>query len=308
MIEDKKVPIQDIIDKFSLEIVAGGESIEDKNITVSEIKRPGIELAGFWDHFSPERVQLLGMTEISFLNELSQNVLQKRVKKLMSYNLNCVIISRNLDIPQIVVEKGKENQIPLLRTPTATTRFISHLTNFLERKLAPQKVIHGVLVDIYSIGVLIKGESGIGKSETAIELVKRGHRLVADDLIIVKKIGEEELYGYAPEKSRHFLEMRGIGIINVRSLFGAGAVKDDVPIQMITTLKRWNEIENYDRLGLDSVSTELLDVLVPEIIIPVKPGRNLALVLEVAAMNMRMKSMGYNAARDFVDRTRPREK
>lgn len=294
---DKQITVKNIIKKFDLEILAG--KAEKKIIPVSDIKRPGIELAGFWNFFAPERVQLLGMTEISFLRELDKKTLEKRIKTFFSYQLSCVIITRNLEIPEIMLKESQKNSIPLLRTSIATTRFLSLLTSYLEEELAPEKTIHGVLVDIYGVGVLISGRSGIGKSETAVQLVKRGHRLVADDVIIVKKIGERQLIGFAPEVSRHFLEIRGIGIINVRTLFGAGAVKDSSEINIIAKLEFWQENKRYERLGIDNIYDELMGIEVPQVVIPVKPGRNLAMVLEVAAMNSRMKSMGYNAARDF---------
>ncbi len=304
---NKKVGVKEIIDEFSLEIVAGEGGLQNY-IGVSEIKRPGIELAGFWKYFAPERVQLLGKTEMSFLNELEPALRKKRLKKFLNFDLNCIIVSRNLELPNILISEAEKNNIPLLRTSAVTTRFISKLTTFLERVLSPEKKVHGVLVDIYGVGVLIMGESGIGKSETAVELIKRGHRLVADDVVNLKKIGEGELIGYSPEKSRYFLELRGIGIINIRTLFGAGAVKDSSPIHMVITLEPWNESKRYDRLGLEDNHIEFFNVKIPEKIIPVKPGRNLAMVLEVAAMSGRMKSMGYNAARDYLKKTRKSNK
>ncbi len=297
---DKNLTVNDIINKFELNILAGDP--EGKLIKISDIKRPGIELAGFWKYFAPERVQLLGMTEISFLKELSPSTLNKRVKKLFSYDLSCVIIARDLEVPEVIIDQANENKIPLLRTSISTTRFLSLLTNYFEEALAPEKSIHGVLVDIYGVGVLISGKSGIGKSETAVQLVKRGHRLVADDLIIIKKIGERKLIGTAPKVSRHFLEIRGIGIINVRTLFGAGAVKDTTEINMIAKLEFWNENKMYERLGIDNIYGEIMDIELPQVVLPVKPGRNLAMVLEIAAMNTRMKAMGYNAAQDFSEK------
>ena len=304
--KNKKVNVRGIIEKFSLEIVAGKGGIS-RDIFVSEIKRPGVELAGFWEHFTPERVQLLGMTEISFIRGLEDEVLEDRIKKFMNYDLKCVIVTRNLKMPEIIKEESEKNDIPLLRTSAITTRFLSKLTTYLEKVLAPEKTVHGVLVDIYGVGVLLQGKSGIGKSETALELVKRGHRLVADDIINVKKIGEGELIGQAPEKSRYFLELRGIGIINVRTLFGAGAIKNSSPIEIIITMEPWQDNKTYERLGVDNNYINFLEVEIPEIVIPVKPGRNLAMVLEVAAMNTRMKAMGYNAARDFIARTAPED-
>ncbi|ACL70353.1 HPr(Ser) kinase/phosphatase [Halothermothrix orenii] len=302
-----KIVVEDIIKRFSLEVLAG-EGGKSNHITVSDIKRPGIELAGFWKYFSPERVQILGRTEMTFLNELDSGVMETRIKKLIEYNPCCIIVTRNLPAPRFLIEEAEKESVPLLRTPVSTTRFSSQLTTFLEEILAPEEAISGVLVDIYGLGVLIKGKSGIGKSETAIQLVKRGHRLVADDIIKVKKIGESKLVGMAPEVSRYFLEMRGIGIINVKSLFGAGAVKDSSPINLVVNLEIWDDNKEYDRLGLDENYAEIMGIEIPELTIPVKPGRNLAMVLEVAAMNLRMKSIGYNAARDFikkVDKNRP---
>ncbi|HHU92334.1 MAG TPA: HPr(Ser) kinase/phosphatase [Halanaerobiaceae bacterium] len=297
MVKKTKISVQEIVEEFDLSILAGNP--EDKYISISDIKRPGIELAGFWEYFTPDRVQLLGMTEISFLKELDSVRLVKSIEKLCTYDLPCVIIARGLEVPDILVEEADRNGIPLLRTDISTTRFLSLLTNYLEESLAPSQTVHGVLVDIYGVGVLIAGKSGIGKSETAVQLVKRGHRLVADDLIIVKKIGERQLVGTAPEVSRHFLEIRGIGIINIRALFGAGAVIEKVDINMIAKLEYWNEEKSYERLGFDNLYGELMGIEIPQVVIPVKPGRDLAMVLEIAAMNYRMNLMGYNAARDF---------
>ena len=291
------IMVKDIKEKFDLEVLAG--DIGSKFITVSDIKRPGVELAGFWKYFDPERVQLLGKTEVSFLMGLSTTVLHKNIKKFFSYDLPCVIIEEILNIPEIVAIEADKNGVPLLKTPVSTTRFLSLLTNYLEEALAPAETHHGVLVDIYGIGVLISGKSGIGKSETAVQLVKRGHRLVSDDIIIVKKIGERQLIGTAPEVSRYFLEIRGIGIINVSALYGAGAVKDEIEINMIAKLEYWKEDKAYERLGIDSMYGELMGIKLPQVVIPVKPGRNLAMVLEIAAMNYRMQEMGYNAAKDF---------
>lgn len=300
MIEDNKVLVLDIFNKFDLEIKAGRCGIK-REIKVSDIKRPGIELAGFWKHFYPERINLLGTTEMSFLRGLDEDEFYQRIDEYVDFNPVCIIIARGEDVPGYLLERAEEKSIPILSTQISTTRFSSMLLNYLEEKLAPVKVIHGVLVDIYGIGALIRGESGIGKSETAIELVKRGHRLVADDIIEIKKIGELHLSGTAPENARYFLEMRGIGIINVKNLFGAGAVKHSSPIDLTVRLEKWREGEEYERLGLDDNKTELMDLKIDEIIVPVKPGRNLALVLEVAAMNYRMKTMGYNAAVDFTE-------
>jgi HPr kinase/phosphorylase len=300
MIDEDKVLVLDIFNRFDLEIKAGRSGIK-REVKVSDIKRPGIELAGFWKHFAPERINLIGRTELSFLRGLDDQILKDRIDEYVNYNPVCIIVARGEQIPEYLIAQTNKKGIPVLSTKIYTTRFSSMLLNYLEEKLAPIKVIHGVLVDIYGIGVLIRGQSGIGKSETAIELVKRGHRLVADDIIEIKKVGELHLTGSAPNNSRYFLEMRGIGIINVKTLFGAGAVKHDSPINLTIKLEKWKEGEDYERLGIDSRKTEIMDLEIDEIVIPVKPGRNLALVLEVAAMNYRMKTMGYNAAVDFTE-------
>lgn len=300
MIKEDKVLVLDIFNRFDLEIQAGRSGIK-REIRVSDIKRPGIELAGFWKHFAPERVNLLGRTELSFLRSLDNDLLKDRIDEYVEYNPITIIVARGEKIPSYLLERAEQKGIPVLSTDISTTRFSSMLLNYLEEKLAPVKVIHGVLVDIYGIGVLIRGQSGIGKSETAIELVKRGHRLVADDIIEIKKVGELSLTGTAPDNARYFLEMRGIGIINVKTLFGAGAVKHDSPINLTVKLEKWQEGKEYERLGLDDNKAEIMGLEIDEITIPVKPGRNLALVLEVAAMNYRMKTMGYNAAIDFTE-------
>jgi HPr kinase/phosphorylase len=300
MIDEDKVLVLDIFNRFDLEIKAGRSGIK-REVKVSDIKRPGIELAGFWKHFAPERINLIGRTELSFLRGLDDQILKDRIDEYVNYNPVCIIVARGEQIPEYLIAQTNKKGIPVLSIKIYTTRFSSMLLNYLEEKLAPIKVIHGVLVDIYGIGVLIRGQSGIGKSETAIELVKRGHRLVADDIIEIKKVGELHLTGSAPNNSRYFLEMRGIGIINVKTLFGAGAVKHDSPINLTIKLEKWKEGEDYERLGIDSRKTEIMDLEIDEIVIPVKPGRNLALVLEVAAMNYRMKTMGYNAAVDFTE-------
>ncbi|ADO76741.1 HPr(Ser) kinase/phosphatase [Halanaerobium praevalens] len=300
MIKEDKVLVLDVFNRFDLEIQAGRSGIK-REIRVSDIKRPGIELAGFWKHFAPERVNLLGRTELSFLRSLENDLLKDRIDEYVEYNPITIIVARGEKIPSYLLERAEQKGIPLLSTNISTTRFSSMLLNYLEEKLAPIKVIHGVLVDIYGIGVLIRGQSGIGKSETAIELVKRGHRLVADDIIEIKKVGELSLTGTAPANARYFLEMRGIGIINVKTLFGAGAVKHDSPINLTVKLEKWQEGKEYERLGLDNNKAEIMGLKIDAITIPVKPGRNLALVLEVAAMNYRMKTMGYNAAVDFTE-------
>lgn len=293
--------LAEIARDLKLEFLAGSQ-YREKQITVSDLKRPGLELTGFWKHFVPERIHLLGRTEISYLEELPRETREQRLKKFYSFNPAAVIITRAIVPPESLIELAEEAGTPVLRSEVSTTKFISLLSGYLEDRLAPRKIIHGVLVDIYGMGVLLKGKSGIGKSETAIALVKRGHRMVADDVIEVKSPGGQKLIGSAPEATRYFLEMRGIGIINVKTLFGAGAVRDSISLDLIVRLETWQEDRNYERLGLQKETDSIMNVRVPRLLMPVRPGRNLALVLEVAAMNHRLNSMDYNAAENLLER------
>ncbi len=303
--QEKKIEpalsLAEIARDLKLEFLAGSKYRENL-ITVSDLKRPGLELTGFWKHFVPERIHLLGRTEISYLEELSRETRERRLNKFYSFNPAAVIITRGIDPPASLIELAEQAGIPVLRSEVSTTKFISLLSGYLEDKLAPRKIIHGVLVDIYGMGVLLKGKSGIGKSETAIALVKRGHRMVADDVIEVKSPGGQKLIGSAPEATRYFLEMRGIGIINVKTLFGAGAVRDSISLDLVVRLETWQEDQKYERLGLQKETENIMNVRVPRLLMPVRPGRNLALVLEVAAMNHRLNSMDYNAAENLLER------
>lgn len=296
------ITIDDLRDHFELELLAGAAGVNNQ-LTVSDIKRPGIELAGYWEYFTPERLQLLGRTEINFLNNLPPESRKKQLVKYYNYPLCGVIITRNLEPPEPMIELANLKQIPLLRVTTSTTSFLSQMTDYLERMLAPTESIHGVLIDVYGVGVLLTGESGIGKSETALELVKRGHRLVADDLVEIKKIGAYTLIGTALKVNQHYMELRGIGIIDVKTLFGAGAVKLEQEIHLIAELEDWDDgAEIYDRLGLQSNTQHLLGLAIEKVVIPVRPGRNLPIIIEVAAMNYRSKYMGYHAAEEFATR------
>ncbi len=294
----EEITVERIIEKFDLTRLT--EVPIEKKITVSDVKRPGIELAGFFDYFTPQRVQILGRTEMSFLEELPPDVLEKRLEKLFSYDLPCVVITRELEPPEVLIELAEEQGVIVLSGDYSTTSFVSRLTNFLEEKFAPEVTKHGVLVEVYGVGVLIRGSSGIGKSESALGLVKRGHRLVADDAVVIRRFMSDILVGSSPEISKHYMELRGLGIINVKTLFGAGSIREEQSIDLILNLEEWAKEENYDRLGLQEETEEILNVEVPQVTIPVRPGRNLAMVIEVAAMNYRLKSMGYNAAEEFT--------
>ncbi|WP_124728382.1 HPr(Ser) kinase/phosphatase [Staphylospora marina] len=294
----KKVTLKELVRRFDLEVISGWDQLE-REITVADMYRPGLELAGFFTFHPVERVQLLGKTELSFIEELTPGLRDVRLRRLCHPEIPCFVVTRGLEVPEELVQASEEKKVPVLRTSLSTTKFASKVTNWLERHLAPSTTVHGVLVDVYGIGVLITGKSGIGKSETALELVKRGHRLVADDAVEITQTGES-LTGHAPELIRYLLEIRGLGIINVMTLFGAGAVRDKKKISLVIHLEAWQEKRQYDRLGLDEEKIRILDTELPRLTIPVRPGRNLAVIIEVAAMNFRLKRLGYNAAQQFT--------
>ncbi|WP_066058738.1 HPr(Ser) kinase/phosphatase [Robertmurraya korlensis] len=296
-----KVRTKDIIEKFDLELISGEEGI-NRPITMSDISRPGIEIAGFFDYYPAERVQLLGKTELTFAEKLSPTERAIRMEKLCTDVTPGIIVTRELEIPVELVEACEREAVPLMRSRQKTTRFSGRLTNFLESKLAPTTAVHGVLIDIYGVGVLITGKSGVGKSETALELVKRGHRLVADDCVEIRQEDEDTLIGNSPELIEHLLEIRGLGIINVMTLFGAGAVRSHKRITLVINLELWDQAKQYDRLGLDEEKMRIIDTDLTKLTVPVRPGRNLAVIIEVAAMNFRLKRMGVNAAEQFTNR------
>ncbi|WP_040204162.1 HPr(Ser) kinase/phosphatase [Neobacillus jeddahensis] len=296
-----KVRTKDILEKFQLELISGEEGI-NRPITMSDISRPGIEMAGYFEFYPAERIQLLGKTELSFFQELSPNDRISRMEQLCTDITPAIIVTRGIDVPIELMEASERESVPVLRATMKTTRFSSRLTNFLESKLAPTTAVHGVLVDVYGIGVLITGKSGVGKSETALELVKRGHRLVADDCVEIRQEDQDTLVGTSPDLIEHLLEIRGLGIINVMTLFGAGAVRSNKRITLVMNLEIWDAKKQYDRLGLDEEKMKIIDTEVTKLTVPVRPGRNLAVIIEVAAMNFRLKRMGVNAAQQFTDR------
>jgi HPr kinase/phosphorylase len=297
----KKVKVSELVGQFQLEILSGEDGLR-RNITLDDLSRPGLEMAGYFHYYPKERVQILGKTELTFMETLSREERIDRIERLCDDETPCFIITRGLEAPQELIDQSNLKKIPVLRSNAATTIFLSRITNFLERKLAPSATIHGVLVDIYGVGMLITGGSGIGKSETALELVKRSHRLVADDAVEIRQTSDGQLHGSAPELIRHLLEIRGLGIINVMTLFGAGAVRTMKRISVVIKLENWQADKQYDRLGLDEETTRIIDTDVPLVTVPVRPGRNLAVIIEVAAMNFRLKRMGYNAALQFTNK------
>lgn len=296
-----KVRTKDIIKKFDMELISGEEGI-NRPITTTDISRPGLEIAGYFEYYPAERLQLLGKTELTFFEKLNPRDRAERMEKLCTDITPGIIVTRDMEVPVELVEAAERESVPLLRSKLKTTRLSSHLTNYLESKLAPTTAVHGVLVDLYGIGVLITGKSGVGKSETALELVKRGHRLVADDCVEIRQEDIGTLVGNSPDLIEHLLEIRGVGIINVMTLFGAGAVRSHKRISLIIDLEIWDQKKSYDRLGLDEEKMKILDTDITKLTIPVRPGRNLAVIIEVAAMNFRLKRMGVNAAEQFTNR------
>lgn len=296
------VKLKKIIEEFNLEVVYKPTNLDTVRVCNNEVNRPSLQLAGFFDYFDNTRIQVIGMVEISYLDKMTHEQRVSAVEKLFEKHIPVVIITRNMEIPDEMCEFAEKYNTALVRTPLATSRFVSALIAFLNLELAPRMTTHGVLVEVYGEGILLLGDSGVGKSETAIELVKRGHRLVADDAVEIKRVSDKSLLGSAPDIIRHFIELRGIGIVDVKMIFGMGAVKNTEKIDMVINLEVWKEKKQYDRLGLNTEYTELLGIEVPSITIPVKPGRNLAVVVEVAAMNHRQKKMGYNAAEALNNR------
>ena len=295
------VPLTRLVEEFNLIPLHKAEDFEKIHITVDDVSRPGLQLAGFFDHFEPMRLQVLGNVETSYLQKLSSEQRAIIFDHLFSYKIPALVIARTLEPLPECLEMAKKHDITVLRSQDSTSYIVSSLITSLKTFLAPRITRHGVLVEIYGEGILIFGDSGIGKSEAAVELVKRGHRLVADDAVEIKRISSSELIGGAPEVLRHYIELRGIGVINVAKLFGMGAVKDMASIDLIINIVPWQDGEIYDRLGLESQYTDILGVKVPSITVPVTPGRNLAVIFEVAAMNNRQKRMGYNAAVELTE-------
>lgn len=296
------VTLQQIIDEFKLEELYLPKSAEEILISENEVNRPGLQLVNFYEYFNPERMQIVGKTEFAYLSTIEENERKDIIDKFFSKKIPVLVITRGLEAFPEMIELAQKYEIPILRSKDGTSNFVAALIAFLNLNLAPRITRHGVLIEIYGEGVLILGESGVGKSETAIELVKRGHRLVADDAVEIRKVSNISLLGTSPDNIRHFLELRGIGIINARRLFGVGAVKVTEKIDLVVELEIWNPEKLYDRMGVDNEYVSILGVNVPSVTIPVKPGRNLAVILEVAAMNARQKKMGYNAAHELLGR------
>lgn len=290
-----------IVNRFKLNLVAGEEGL-DRPIHNTDISRPGLEMAGYFSHYASDRIQLLGTTELSFYNLLPDKERYGRLRKLCRPDTPAIIVTRDIEPPEELINAAQELDVPLLTSKDATTSLMSRLTTYLEHELAKTTSLHGVLVDVYGVGVLITGDSGIGKSETALELVKRGHRLVADDNVEIREITKDELIGKPPKLIEHLLEIRGLGIINVMTLFGAGSILTEKKIGLNINLENWDKDKLYDRVGLNEETLRILDTEITKKTIPVRPGRNVAVIIEVAAMNYRLNIMGINTAEEFNER------
>ncbi len=301
MATEYTVELSRIIKEFSLETLYTPVSPETINITNNDVNRPGLQFGGYYKYFDNTRIQIVGRAEESYIKTFEKEKYSELVDTFFASAPAAVIITRSIELEGFL-EAAKKYNVPLLRTSDSTSEFMAALIAFLNLCLAPRITRHGVLVEVYGEGILILGESGVGKSETAIELVKRGHRLIADDAVEIRKVSNKSLVGTAPSNIRHFIELRGIGIINVSRIFGAGAVKLTEKIDYIINIEPWDNEKVYDRMGLEERTTEILGINVPSITIPVKPGRNLAVIVEVAAMNNRQKKLGYNAAADLLNR------
>jgi len=292
------VSLEKIIEEFSLSTLHLPRPPAEIHIASADLNRPGLQLGGFFEYFDSERIQIMGKSEHEFIT--SQKQVQKRLDDFFATKPPVVIVTRGIVPGEQILSAAQQHEVPLLTTPDATSSFMSSLISYLNVELAPRVTRHGVLVEVYGEGVLMLGESGVGKSETAIELVKRGHRLIADDAVEIRRVSSKTLVGTAPDNIRHFIELRGIGIVNARRIFGMGSVKVTEKIDMAIQLENWDSSKVYDRMGLENEKVDLLGLQIPSLTIPVKPGRNLAIIIEVAAMNNRQKKMGFNAAQELL--------
>jgi len=301
MLDMNCVPLTTLVKEFQLEVAFAATDYEKICLTVADVSRPGLQLAGYFDHFEPMRLQVMGNVESSYLQKLSQAERSISLDRLFSYKFPALLISRYLPVDPSCMEMAQKHNVTLLRCHEATSTIVSAIIAYLSTALAPSITRHGVLMEVYGEGLLLIGDSGIGKSEAAVELLKRGHRIIADDAVEIKKISGATLIGTAPKLIRNYVELRGIGIVNVAKLFGMGAVKEENEINLVVNIVPWKEHEVYDRLGLEDQYMEILGVNIPMNTIPITPGRNLAVILEVAAMNNRQRKMGYNPAQEFSD-------
>lgn len=294
------ITLEKIIKELMLEEGYMPKPADEIQITSRDVNRPGIELNGFYEYFDPTRITIIGKGETAMLGGFCEERKTKAIRDFFAHRPCAVVISRGIQPEPVVLEAARENAVPLLLSEDSTSNIMAALVAFLNVELAQRITRHGVLVEVYGEGILLVGDSGVGKSETAIELIKRGHRLIADDAVEIRRVSSKSLVGQAPENIRYFIELRGIGIINARRIFGMGAVKMSEKIDMCINMELWDATKSYDRMGIENQFTEILGIKVPVMTIPVKPGRNLAIIIEVAAMNNRQKKMGYNAAQELL--------
>lgn len=300
MAGDYSVSLKKIIDELSLKSIFMPSEPDEIMINSIDINRPGLQLTGFFDFFDKTRILVFGKTEFSYLARFGAEQQQHVIDSIFKFGPPAVILCRNYKPTDVILQSASEYNIPILQTADSTSSLTASLVTFLNAELAPRITRHGVLVEVYGEGCLIIGDSGVGKSETAIELTKRGHRLIADDAVEIRKTNNKTLIGQSPQNIRHFVELRGVGIINARNLFGMGSIKLSEKIDMVINLELWDNQKVYDRMGLENEYMEILGIDIPMMTIPVKPGRNLSIIIEVAAMNNRQKKMGYNAAQDLL--------
>lgn len=296
------VKLTKVIEKMKLENLTPEVDVENIKLTQADINRPALQIAGYFEHFDATRLQIIGFVEYTYMEGMTEEQKRERYEKLMSYEIPCVVFSRDLKPDELFLEAAKKYKRPVLCTKKTTSVFMAEIIRWLNVKLAPCISVHGVLVDVYGEGVLITGESGIGKSEAALELIKRGHRLVTDDVVELRKVSDDTLVGSAPDITKHFIELRGIGIVDVKALFGASSVKDTQQVDLVIKLEDWDKDKEYDRLGLEEEYTEYLGNKIVCHTLPIRPGRNLAVICESAAVNHRQKKMGYNAAQELYTR------
>ncbi len=292
------IAVKDFVSALSLKVLCPSTK-DTLNIQSAELNRPGIQFAGYMEYFAHERPQVIGKVEMAYLESLDDAARYAQLSQFFSYPIPCMVICRGMQPLQEMLELARAHDIPIFGTDWVTTRFFVNAINYLSDALAPRSTVHGVLMDVYGIGVLLTGESGVGKSEAALELVKRGHQLVADDVVDIKKVNENRLIGESPETIRHFMEIRGIGIIDIRQMYGIGAVLMRKSVEMAIHLELWQESKAYERLGMSDSYTTIMGVKIPQIVLPVRPGRNLAVVIEVAARNLGLKRLGYSAANEL---------
>ena len=298
----KGVSVKKIVEKMNLKVLNPEVDIKSRKVTIADVNRPALQLSGYFDYFDEKRVEIIGMVEYTYMQGMSDEKKKEIYTKLLSYDIPAIIFCRELQPDDYFKQIAIENHVPLLMTRKATSAFMAETIRWLNVKLAPCISVHGVLVDVYGEGVLITGESGIGKSEAALELIKRGHRLVTDDVVEIRKVSDDTLVGSAPDITKHFIELRGIGIVDVKSMFGVQCVRETQNIDLVITLEEWNRDKEYDRLGLEENYTEFLGNKVVCHSIPIRPGRNLPIIMESAAVNHRQKKMGYNAAQELYKR------